>query len=232
MIDGLRVLAIIPARGGSKGIPDKNIAPLGGMPLIGWTIRAARLSKHVDNMILSSDDNQIIEEARRLGCNAPFKRSPELATDTSASIDVVMDALDRTPGYDIVVLLQPTSPLRTASDIDGCLRAMLIIAAPAAVTVRPALDHPYLVFSREDQGRLTHFAQPPDGASLRRQDLPESWCLNGAVYAARCDWLRTSRSFLSPQTVSFPMAANRSIDIDTPADLRAAEVLLRSRQEY
>lgn len=219
MIDGLRVLAIIPARGGSKGIPDKNIAPLGGMPLIGWTIKAARLSKHIDDMILSSDDHRIIEEARRLGCNAPFNRSPELATDTSAAIDVVMDALDRILGYDIVVLLQPTSPLRTAADIDGCLRAMLISAAPAAVTVRPALEHPYLTFSRGDQGRLTHFAQPPEGASLRRQDLPDAWCLNGAVYTARCDWLRTSRSFLSPQTVGFPMPSDRSIDIDTPDDL-------------
>ncbi|MDN3545724.1 MAG: cytidylyltransferase domain-containing protein [Roseateles asaccharophilus] len=226
MIDGLRVLAIIPARGGSKGIPDKNIAPLGGMPLIGWTVKAARASEHIDEVILSSDDDKIIDEARKLGCNAPFKRSPMLATDTSASIDVVMDALDRTPGYDIVVLLQPTSPLRTAADIDGCLRAMVNTAAPAAVTVRPAADHPYLVFSQDDQGRLSHFTRPPEGASLRRQDLPNAWCLNGAVYAARCDWLRASRSFLSPQTVGFHMPTDRSIDIDTPDDLARVRSLV------
>lgn len=228
MIDGLRVLALIPARGGSKGIPGKNIVPLGGMPLIEWTIRAARTSSYVDEVILSSDDDRIIEVARELGCAVPFKRSAELATDTSATMDTVIDALNRMPAFDIVVLLQPTSPLRTADDIDGCLRAMQNFGAPAAVSVRPAHDHPYLAFRQSESGRLEHFACPPVGSSLRRQDLPPAWCLNGAVYAARCDWLRANGSFLSTLTVGFSMPLDRSIDIDTPEDLDRVRSIIHS----
>lgn len=227
MINGQRVLALIPARGGSKGIPGKNIVPLGGMPLIGWTIRAARTSLYVDEVILSSDDDRIIEVARELGCAAPFKRSAELATDTSATIDAVIDTLNRMPSFDIIVLLQPTSPLRTAEDIDGCLRTMQNAGAPAAVSVRPADDHPYLVFRQDEVGRLEHFAYPPTSSNLRRQDLPAAWCLNGAVYAAQCDWLRANGSFLSPATVGFPMPPERSIDIDTQDDLDRVRALLQ-----
>lgn len=227
MISGQRVLALIPARGGSKGIPGKNIVPLGGMPLIGWTIRAARTSSYVDELVLSSDDDQIIEVARGLGCAVPFKRSADLATDTSATMDAVIDTLNRMPSFDIVVLLQPTSPLRAAEDIDGCLRAMRNAGAPAAVSVRPADDHPYLVFRQGAAGRLEHFACPPAGSSLRRQDLPAAWCLNGAVYAAQCDWLRANGSFLSPATVGFPMPPDRSIDIDTPDDLARVRSLIQ-----
>lgn len=229
MIGDRRVLALVPARGGSKGIPGKNIAALAGKPLIAWTIDAARASTHVDDVVLSTDDNAIADVGRRCGATVPFMRPAALATDEASTMDAVFDALDRLPDYDVVVLLQPTSPLRTAADIDAALA--LLKGAPSSVSVRPAQDHPYLTFRIDGQHQLAAFAEVPQGQSLRRQDLPSAWCLNGAVYAADIAWLRAHRSFISPQTVAYPMPAERSIDIDTPADLRAAEHLLRPQQE-
>lgn len=226
MIQGSRVLGLIPARGGSKGIPHKNIVPLGDLPLIAWTIRSAQASSHIDQLVLSSDDDAIIEVARQYGCDAPFKRDAALSSDTAATLDVVFDALDRLPGFEWVVLLQPTSPMRTTADIDDCISAMMSAQAPAAVSVRPTEDHPYLVFQTDPEGRLQHFASPPEGASLRRQDLPPAWCLNGAVYVARVDWLRRQRSFLSADTVAYQMPVARSFDIDTPDDLAKVRSLI------
>lgn len=228
MIGGRKVLALIPARGGSKGIPGKNITPLAGKPLIAWTIEAARASAHVDEVVLTTDDDGIAKVGLRFGASVPFMRPQALATDEASTMDVVFDALDRLPGFDVVVLLQPTSPLRTSADIDACLA--LLDDVPACVSVRPAIDHPYLTFGLHEQKVLTAYAAPPAGQSLRRQDLPGAWCLNGAVYAADIPWLRAHRSFISGFTVAYPMPAERSIDIDTPTDLRTAEDLLRPLQ--
>jgi len=222
-----RVLALIPARGGSKGVPGKNILTIGGRPLIAWTIDAARGSRHIDRLILSSDDPRIIAAAAHLGCEAPFVRDATLASDTASAIDVVADAVQRVPGYDIVVLLQPTSPLRTAIDIDNALQRMVTMDAPACVTVRPAEVHPYWTFRIGGTGRLARFVDPSEHTSLRRQDLPDAWSLNGAVYAARVSWFLRERTFLSPQTVGQPMPADRSLDIDTREDVERFRVIVR-----
>lgn len=226
MIDGLRVLALVAARGGSKGVPGKNVLPVGGKPLIAWTLDAARGSRYVDRLVLSSDDAGIIGVAREHGCDAPFVRDAALATDSASSVDVVLDALERLPEYDVIVLLQPTSPLRSTGDIDATLERLVSTGAPACVTVRPAEEHPYWTFQLGPDGRLSRFAEPAAGLPLRRQDLPAAWCLNGAVYAARIPWFRRERSFLSPATVAQPMPAERSIDIDTPADVDRLRALL------
>ncbi len=226
MIDGLTVLAIITARGGSKGLPGKNIADLGGRPLIAWAIEAARASQHVDRIVVSSDDDAIIAAALKYGADVPFVRPAALASDDAKSIDVVLDALDRLPLFDIVVLLQPTSPLRSAEDIDATVGRLLSTGAPSCVTVRPAEEHPYWTFRLGDENRLEHFCCPTDRLPSRRQDLPTAWCLNGAVYAARCDWLRRERSFLAVGTVAHPMSAERSIDIDTAADFERARAIV------
>lgn len=226
ILDG-RVLGLIPARGGSKGIPHKNIVPLGDRPLIAWTIEAARRSIYIDDVVLSSDDDDIIEVARQHGCNVPFKRQASLSGDEAATLDVVFDALDRLPGFEWIVLLQPTSPLRTTADIDGCIATMVDKKAPAAVSVRPAEEHPYLVFQNNADGCLRHFAAPPPGASLRRQDLPPAWVLNGAVYVANVGWLRRHRSFLSTETVAYLMSLERSVDIDTPDDLAKVRSIIK-----
>jgi len=226
VIAGKSVLALITARGGSKGVPGKNILPIGGRPLIQWTIDAARASRYVDRLVLSSDDRAIIEVALSGGCEVPFRRDSALASDEASSIDVVIDALQRVPDYDIVLLLQPTSPLRNTADIDGALELLAASAAPACVSVRAAEEHPYWTFRLDDAGRLRRYAEPAGGLPLRRQDLPAAWCLNGAIYAARVDWLQHERSFLSAQTVGFAMPAERSLDIDTPDDIERLKSLL------
>jgi CMP-N,N'-diacetyllegionaminic acid synthase len=225
MIGKLRVLAVIPARGGSKGLPGKNILPLGGQPLLAWTVKAAKASRCVDRVVLSSDDESIMAAAEAAGCDVPFRRDAALATDTASSIDVVLDALARLPDYDAVVLLQPTSPLRSAQDIDGALETMLRLDAPACVSVREAADHPFWTFRLDKASRLHSFVENPQ-PSARRQDLPQAWCLNGAVYAAQVDWLLAHKSFVSPQTVAFPMPPARSIDIDTREDFDQAARLI------
>lgn len=221
MIAGQSVLALIPARGGSKGLPGKNIAPVAGRPLLAWTVEAARGARCIDRTVLSSDDDEIISAAAGLGLEVPFRRRAELARDDTPSIDVVLDALDRLPGYGIVVLLQPTSPLRSADDIDTALERMQAAGAPAVVSLRAAEDHPAWTFKLAADGRLVRYVDDAQLAgATRRQDLPPAWCLNGAVYAARVDWLRRTRSFLAEGTVGSEMPAERSLDIDTAEDLR------------
>lgn len=224
MIGGRSVLAVITARGGSKGLPRKNLLPFRGEPLIAWTIRAAQAAPSIDRLILSSDDPEIIETARSLGCEAPFRRAPELASDTAASIDVLLDAADRAPGYDIVVLLQPTSPLRTADDIEATLAVMVGTGAPGAVAVSEAPCHPYLIVQRDRAGRLSPFVEKPAEMGWRRQDLPPAYRINGAVYAADLAWLRAERTLCKAgETAAYEMPVERSVDIDTLEDLRAAE---------
>lgn len=225
MMGARKVLALIPARGGSKGIPGKNIVDLAGKPLIAWTIDAARMSRYIDDVVLSTDDDAIAQVGRSAGASVPFMRPAALATDEASTMDVIFDALDRLPGFDVVVLLQPTSPMRTAADIDAALA--LLDEAPACVSVRPACDHPYLTFRINDGRTLAPFAIPPESQSLRRQDLPDAWCLNGAVYAADIPWLRAQRSFISDQTAAYPMPVERSIDIDTPDDLAQVQCLVQ-----
>lgn len=218
------MLAVITARGGSRGLPRKNVLPFRGRPLIGWTIAAAQASRWIDRLVLSSDDPEIIALAEGMGCAAPFRRAPELSGDAATSIDAVLDALDRVPGYDVVVLLQPTSPLRATADIDGAIERMSAAGAASCVSVREASSHPWLVFGQDPDGRLEPFTPAPQGASLRRQDLPPAWVLNGAVYVADAAWLRRERTFILPgQTVAWEMPAERSADIDTLEDFRAAE---------
>lgn len=225
MIHGYSVLALIPARGGSKGIPRKNLQVLGGKPLLEWTIQAALASQHIDRLIISSEDPEILALARSLGCEAPFVRPTELAEDTTPGILPVLHALEALPGFDYVVLLQPTSPLRTVSDIDGCLQFCLAHGAPACVSVTEPDHNPYWMYTLDARDRM-HPLLATDATIVRRQELPTVYALNGAVYVAQVDWLREQRSFLTSETVAYPMPRERSLDIDTPLDLRIAAALL------
>ncbi len=224
MIAGRKVLGVIPARGGSKGVPRKNIRIVGGKPLIAWTIEQAQKSRFIDRLILSSEDPEIIRVAQQWGCDAPFVRPKELAEDDTPGIEPVFDALDRVSGYEWVVLLQPTSPLRTASDIDGCLELCAARKADACVSVSATNHHPYWVYALQADGRLEPYVKTLVPAV--RQDLPAAYVLNGAVYAARCSWLRSTKEFVNNETVGFVMPPERSLDIDTPLDIKIAELLL------
>ena len=218
MIGAFSVLALVPARGGSKGLPGKNILPVQGRPLLAYTVDAARAAASVDRVVLSSDDAAIMQAARDCGCEVPFTRPAHLATDVAGSIDVVLHALDELPGHDLVVLLQPTSPMRTAADIDAACRQLVESGAPACVSVTLAEQSPYWMYRVSDTQHLQPLLDLPGGAT-RRQDLPPVYTLNGAIYVARTDWLRRSRSFVTAETVAYRMPAERSIDIDTIDDL-------------
>lgn len=226
MIEGNRVLAVIPARGGSKGVPRKNLRMVGGRPLIAWTIAQALAAPSLDRVIVSSEDEEILAVARTWGAETPFVRPQALSADTTPGVDPVLHALEALPGHDYVVLLQPTSPLRSAADIEGCLEHLHACAAPCCVSVSMAAHSPYWMFWMAPSSRLHPVLDGP--APLRRQDLPPAYALNGAVYAARTSWLQQHRSFLSTDTVGYLMPAERSLDIDTEEDFQQAQVRLES----
>ena len=231
MIDGKPVLAVVPARGGSKGLPGKNIRNLAGKPLIAWTIDAARKCSLIDRLIISSDDEAIIRVAKDCGCEAPFVRPPELATDETPGVAPVLHAVESLPGYEIVVLLQPTSPLRTATDIDGCLRFMAAGALPSVASVSECAESPYWMYSLE-AGQVLKPVIPTVAPIQRRQDAPAAYALNGAVYAVEVDWLKRERNVVAPGvTAGFIMPRERSIDIDTELDLDWAEFVLKRRSD-
>lgn len=214
-----KVLAVITARGGSKGLPRKNVLLAAGKPLIAWTVEAALAASVVDRVVLSSDDDEIISAASAAGCDIPFRRPPELATDKASSMDVIFHALHQLPGYEFVVLLQPTSPMRTAADIEAAFRLMQAHNAPACVSVSEVDQSPYWMYKLTAEDRLSALLKPLDDVS-RRQDLPPVYTLNGAIYIARIEWLIQNQSFLGPETVAYQMPKSRSIDIDDIYDFQ------------
>ena len=230
MIEGRSVLGVIPARGGSKGILRKNLRPVGGKPLVAWTIEAGKGSQWIDRLILSSEDEEIIATAKQFGCEVPFVRPRELAADLTPGIDPVIHAITQLPGFDYVVLLQPTSPLRGAEDVDGCISHCLSQKAPACVSVTRLEQGPEVIYRMEDTGRLSPLLKSAAQVS-RRQDLPAFYRINGAVYVAECRWLLANRSFLTAETIGYEMPAERSVDIDSEADLDYAGFLLAKRAQ-
>lgn len=197
--------------------------------MIGWTIAAARASAYVDRTIVTSDDEEIMAVARGEGGETPYRRDASLATDTADSVDVVLDALERVPGFDIVVLLQPTSPLRTTADIDGALSLMTGQHADSCVSVCEASEHPWLMFKQDIGGRLGSYCSPLANASLRRQDLPPAFVLNGAIYAVEAIRLKQTRKLFEPgRTVAYVMPIEKSHDIDTWDDIRRVDDILGS----
>ena len=224
MIGNKKVLAVIPARGGSKGLPNKNLQQLGGKPLLVWTIEAANQSKYIDRLILSSEDPTIIATAKAHHCEVPFIRPRELAADETSGVAPILHALQQLPNYDYVVVLQVTSPLRSAVDIDGAIAHCENEQAPACVSVVAVKKNPYWMYTLSDNRRLV----PLLGGKqyLRRQELPAVYCLNGAVYVARSEFLQQQQTFLTSETVAFPMPEERSVDIDRALDLSLAEQLI------
>lgn len=223
-----RVAALITARGGSKGLPAKNIRPFGGKPLIAHSIEVARRTPAIANVYLSTDSAEISAVARDHGCEVPFLRSAELASDTASSVNVVCDALDRLPEHDIWLLLQPTSPLRLAEDLEGVIAAMERTGADSCVSVTEAQDHPWLTFALDGEGAMTRFCTDQPAAGARRQDMPRAYVLNGAVYGFRPGWLLRERRFVDDRTLGWVMPAERSPDIDDLEDFERAEALWRA----
>lgn len=228
MYKGKRIVATINARGGSKGVPGKNIRDLGGLPLIVWTIREARRSAMIDRLIVSSDDEGILAVARSHGAETPFVRPAELARDDTPGVDPVLHVMEaiKPDSFDYIVLLQPTSPLRTVEDIDGCIAACLDADLPCVISVTEADKSPYYMFNMAQDGLMSPVI-PQQSFHTRRQDLPRVFMPNGAVYVAGCAWLARTRSYLTPETRGYEMPRERSQDVDGLLDFDICELLLR-----
>lgn len=224
MYNGKRILAVIPARKGSKRLPRKNIRKLCGKPLIAHTIEAAKASRYIDEMIVSTDCPEIATIAGRCGASVPFTRPARLATDKAKTVDVLLHALAwyarKGLLYDIIVLLQPTSPLRNATDIDTSIRLLFRKRASAIVSVCRAEHHPSWIHVLPKSGSMKGFMKrggPVTGADHYR--------LNGAVYVTYANALKMMNSFYGSRTFAYVMPGERSIDIDCGLDLEFAEYL-------
>lgn len=214
----LGTLGVIAARGGSKRLPGKNVRPLGGRPLVAWSVAAAASARSLDRTVLSTDDPAIIEAAVASGGDAPFVRPAALATDDASPIDALLHAWEATGGrHAWIVLLQATSPFRLAADIDGCVAAARDAGAPAAVTVTAPEKPAAWLYRLGDDRRLSPLLATDPGPVGR---------LNGAVYVAHVDFLRRHRTFVTSETVGYVMPWERSVDIDTSTDFLIAEALL------
>ena len=227
MIDSKKVLAVIPARQGSKGLPGKNNRMLAGKPLLGWTIAAAQNSQYIDRLVLSSNDSLAMDYARSVNCEVPFSRTEELSSDKVAGVDVVIDAVNRCPGFDYVLLLQPTSPLRTSEDIDESLRFIMECKATTCISIVESLSNPHWMYYRNSKNELT---QVLGGQIItRRQELPLVYEPNGAIYIADIKYLLDERTLITTDTVGYEMPRDRSIDIDDLDDFNAAEIYLQGK---
>lgn len=223
----MTLLALIPARGGSRGIPRKNILPFCGKPLLHWTIDAALASACVDQVVVSTEDQEIAEVAKAGGAEVPFLRPAELASDEAPGILPVLHALEQLPKVSDVLLLQPTSPLRSSADIETIVATREQTGKESAVSVTPSAKHPAWMYSVSDAQRLEPLLQL-DGVHCRQQ-LPTAYVLNGALYLASRDFLLREEALISPDTVGYVMPPERSVDIDTPLDWQWAEFLMEQQ---
>jgi N-acylneuraminate cytidylyltransferase/CMP-N,N'-diacetyllegionaminic acid synthase len=227
----MKILAVVPARGGSKRLPGKNIKLLGGRPLIGWTIEAALQSDAACAVLVSTDDAQIGAVAQAFGASVPGLRPAHLATDTATSVDVVLHALDVYESdhgqVDGVLLLQPTSPFRTAESIRRAVALFREDVSRPLVSVCAASTHPAWCFRLEGDSMEPFLGW--ENLSRRSQDLEPAWTLSGSIYLIAPDVLREHRRFVLPGTVPMMVYDNlESIDIDTPEDWSAALLALES----
>ncbi len=235
----MKILGIITARGGSKGIPGKNLKPLGGRALLAYTVDAARDSGALDRVILSTEDPAIAAAGRGLGCDVPFMRPAELANDDTPHLPVIQHAtrwMREHAGYqpDAVMILQPTSPLRSADDITAAARLLESSGADSVVSVSEvsAHAHPMRMLRVDPRGHAVLFAtgEPVRRRINRRQDLPQAWVMNGAIYACRSSVLfDTEPSLYGDRVAAYAMPAERAVSIDDFEDWAAAERALAGR---
>ena len=232
MVYDKSVLAIITARGGSKGVPCKNIKHLAGKPLIAWTIEAALASRHLERVVISTDSEEIAEIALRYGAEVPFLRPKALAQDDSPHILAILHALERLEmdeNYDpsLVCLLQPTSPLRVAADIDGAIELAWEKRAVAVASVSAAAKPSYFFYHLDPDSKIRSFSSN-DRIDNRRQDLPAAFEINGSVYInQRKALIRDQTFYPEDRMYGYLMPDERSWEIDTPWEFHVADLMMR-----
>lgn len=229
----MRVLGIIPARGGSKGIPRKNIVLLAGKPLLAYTASAALGASQLDRVILSTEDDEIAEIGRSLGLEVPFIRPKALAQDDTPTLDVLQHAVrtlsEMAEDYDVIVTLQPTTPLRKAADIDGALDLLENTGADSVVSlVHPGGMHPFKMKGLDRDGWVVEPAFGRGEAHRPRQALPSFWLLEGSLYITRRRVLMEENQILGERTQAWIVPRKRTVNIDTTFDLWLAERMLEA----
>jgi CMP-N-acetylneuraminic acid synthetase len=230
----LRVLGLILARGGSKGVPRKNIRLLAGRPLLAYTAEAALSASLLTRVIVSTDDEEIADVARRYGLEVPFVRPPALAADDTPSLPVVQHALrwmaDQGEHFDAVCQLQPTSPLRAAGEIDRCISVFDARTADCVMTVARVPDeyNPHWVYFQRPDGTL-HLSTGDDSPIPRRQLLPAAYHRDGSVYVTRRDVIMERNSLYGSRVFGIPVDASTRVNVDTAEDFELAERILRAR---
>ena len=229
----MNVLGIVPARGGSKGVPRKSLRPLGGVPLLCYTAAAALAARHLSRVVLSTDDAEIAELGRRAGLEVPFARPADLADDASPMLGVIQHAVREVerlgPGsWDAVCLLQPTTPFRDASEIDECIELFEATGADCAITVRsiPAEHHPLWAYVQDADQTLRLFTGDAEPRT-RRQDLPASFHRDGSVYVTRRDVIMDRNSIYGSRVVGLQRDGEARVNIDTLGDWERAEQVVR-----
>lgn len=229
-----KILAIVPARGGSKGVPKKNIKKINGKPLISYTIEAAKSCKLIDRVVVSTDDIEIAEISREYGAEIPYLRPNDLAGDKSPTIDCIIHMLDylkENEDYvpDYVMLLQCTSPLRNSKHVEEAINKLFETRKDAIVSICEAEVNPYWanVFNGDN---LEYFIE--EGKNItRRQDLPEVYRLNGAMYIVKTKILLQEKTFEPKSLTGYVMDDISSVDIDTAMDFKIAEIIMKEREE-
>lgn len=230
----MNVLAIIPARAGSKGIRDKNLRKIAGRSLVMRAVDAARHSNVVSDIFVTTNDDAVIEKCRRHGLDMSYKRPDHLASDTSGMAEVVIDVIDYikaqgNPEPDAFVLLQPTSPFRTGEDIDACVQILRDEKCDTVISVHEVLEHPRDFICVDEDGKSWHTLIPHEPGTTRRQDYTGRYAfLNGAIYAVRTDFFRREGVFWQEgKSGLYYMNPLHGIDIDESADLLLAEALVQ-----
>lgn len=229
-LDRLRVLGVIPARGGSKSIPNKNVADLNGKPLIAYAIDGAKNSHFLDDFIVSTDSEEIASIARAYGANVPFIRPANLSTDDADSLGVMLHALQfmedqRGEPYDAVVMLQPTTPFRKASWIDEALRRLNESNLDSIVSVVDVgANHPYRMYSLDQDNELVPFVDGVDDPMMPRQKLPPVYIRSGDIYATRRRCLVEQMSLIGAESGGLIIDPEFAVNIDEPIDLEIARL--------
>ncbi len=232
MIEDKKILAIIPARGGSKGIPRKNVKPLCGKPMINYTIEAAKECRYIDKVIVSTDDEEIADISMRAGAIVPFNRPEELATDDAKTIDVVLHAIEfyeqKAEHYDIIMVLQPTSPLRTSEDIKRAVEYFIRKGGKSLVSVSEVTEHPILMRQFGEKNKLVNLLD--ESSTVKRQDMKRYYRVNGAIYINSVNDLNENTS-LNDNEMGYVLPKDHSVDIDEPEDVVLAEYYLSQECE-
>lgn len=223
----MKIVSIIPARGGSKGLPGKNIIDLAGKPLIAWTIEASLKSKYITKTIVSSNDNNILEISKKFGVET-IKRPNELALDTTPTepvIEHVLKSLENIEQYDYLILLQPTSPLRDEKDIDSAIKLLIQKKVSALISTKEIDNKILKAFKNNENGYLEGIANNKY-PFMRRQDLPKTFMPNGAIYIIDIKEFLKTKTLFTDKTISFEMSEEKSFDIDTKEDLNKCNDIL------